>query len=78
MREAKTIYQHSRPARWPAPEGTKITVTATIDDGDVVGISWQRDDLIEKGNLPSQVTLTDAEFQSIAAAVLEEHRYDAD
>lgn len=69
MKEAKTIYQRSRPAAWPAPEGTKITVTAKVDNGDVVGISWERDDLIEKGGLPSQVTLTAAEFQAIAAAV---------
>lgn len=78
MREAKTIYQQTRPARWPAPEGTKITVTAKIDDGDVVGISWERDDLIEKGGLPSQVTLTAAEFQAIAAAFAAEVNFNVD
>lgn len=60
MSEAKTIYQQTRPALWPAPEGTNTTVTAKIDEGDVVGISWERDDLIERGNLPSQINLTAA------------------
>lgn len=68
MRETKTIYQQTRPAQWPAPEGSNITVTAKIDAG-VVAIIWERDDLMEKGGIPTQVTLTAKEFKAIAAAI---------
>lgn len=71
MREARTIYQQTRPAKWPAPEGSSITVTAKIDAG-VVAIIWERDDLMEKDGMPTQVTLTSEEFQAIAAAVMQQ------
>lgn len=77
MREAKIIYQQTRAASWPAPKGAHVTVTTKIDNSDAVGITWERDDLVEKGNLPSQINLTASEFQAIAAAFMREREHGA-
>jgi hypothetical protein len=61
---AATIFEHTRPTEWPAPEGTTVTVVAKCDS-QAVTIRWQRSDL-ESAQL---VTLTLEEFQGIAAAL---------
>lgn len=68
MREAKIIYQQTRPARWPAQEGTNITVTAKLSQEGIVAITWERDGVVEKGGMFSPVTFAVDELQAIAAA----------
>lgn len=60
---ATTIFEHTRPSAWPAPEGTTVTVVAKRD-ARAVSIRWQRNDLAAQ-----QVTLTLEEFEGIAVAL---------
>lgn len=66
--EGKEIFRRIRPASWPAPPNTNITVTAKEDAGEWVSIFWESDDLVAKGVHPTQATLTADEFRAIAIA----------
>lgn len=65
---SKMVYQSTRPARWPAPEGTEVVVTARYG-GDAVSITWQRNDLEEKGIAPLVVTATVDDLRAIISAI---------
>lgn len=67
---ADPIYSETRPTRWPAPEGSHVTVTARqgAPDGDVA-ITWQRDDLAEKGERAALLVLTVDDLRGIVAAI---------
>lgn len=59
------IFQSTRPAAWPAPEGTTVTVTARKSRNGSIGITWQRSDI----DTPTTVAVTSEEFAGISAAV---------
>lgn len=67
--EGQEIFRQTRPASWPAPPNTNVTVTAKEAAGEWVSISWERDDLAAKGVLPTLMVLTTDEFRAIAKAL---------
>lgn len=71
MPEAQTIYTQTRPAEWPAPEGSQVTVTARQQDdpAGAVAITWERDDLAAKGERAVLLVLTVDELRGIVAAI---------
>lgn len=65
---ARTVFEKTRSCSWPAPEGTRVTVRARLDD-DTIGLHWERDDLKAKGSPGTTLALTPAEFDGIARAL---------
>lgn len=70
MPEAQPIYTQTRPAEWPAPEGSHVTVTARQGEPDgAVAITWERDDLAAQGDRAALLVLTVDELRGIVAAI---------
>lgn len=67
---AETIYRRTRPAQWPAPEGSQVTVTAWQEEPDAaVAVTWERDDLADQGERATLLVLTVDDLRGIVAAL---------